>query len=694
MFEVEIPPVVGEHRLEVKATVPAQHSRWYPGAGLYRPVRLLTGGRVGIRTRGVFARTTSLLHGRALVSVTTDLRLPDEEIVRIKETDRQHIDLNQLPNQTVGLHVRNRIYDGDGVLVAEGVKAPLSIARTTLVLPVEEARLWSPESPYLYTLVTEVLKDGAVLDARRERIGIRTVEFAADGFRLNGVVRKFRGVCLHHDLGPLGAAFNKAAFRRQVRLLKSMGCDSIRTAHNIPPPWQMEICDELGMMVMAESFDEWKTPKLLNGYARDFDGNWRQDLSDMVLTLRNHPSIVMWSIGNEVLDQRKEQGVRICKELQDFMHALDPSRKVTMGMSFVNSSIESGLIAVPDIPGYTYHIHRYPDILRHSPPGFVLGVETASTVSSRGVYHFPVPEHPICYQTERNCGYPRADGQVTGYDLIRGGNWVDDGFAMMEDNEWALGEFVWTGFDYLGEPTPYRNNWPSHSSYFGIFDLAGLPKDRYYLYRAHWLASDPTLHILPHWTWPGREGEKTPVFVYTSHPGVELFVNGVSQGVRYRSATSNEDRYRLRWYDVIYRPGELRAVAVDRQGNRLAEARVVTAGCPHHLQLIPDRTCLTALQPQDTPDLSFVNVRVVDADGNLCPDAEPVLSFEVTGAARFKCVANGDATSLESFVEPRMKAFKGELAVVVEAGDAEGTAKLVVSTQGLPDARVDFQVTQ
>ena len=690
IFEVPFPAVPGEHEVKVEATVKPMASRWYQGAGLYRPVRLVTGDAVGIKTHGVYARTTSYVNGVARVAVRTELRVPPGELAKIKETETVLRDENVLPPIGGRLFVRHTLLDRDGAKVSGVEKAPVSMARTDACFDVVGPHLWSPEDPYLYTLVTEVVRGGRVYDMKRERIGIRTISFAADGFRLNGAVRKFQGVCLHHDLGPLGAAFNKAAFRRQVRLLKEMGADSIRTAHNFPPPWQMEICDELGMMVMAESVDEWLRPKQVNGYWRNFAEWWERDFTDSYKAVINSPSIVMWSIGNEVHAQRRETGYDAAKAMIDLCHRLDPERPVTTGLSWVNNSIESGLLSLFDVPAYTYHLHRYEDIVANSPHPFVVGAESSNTISSRGVYHFPVPSGPMTYFSEES-GYPKPDGQVTGYDMVGGSSWIDKAFAMADDNDWVLGGFIWTGIDYLGEPTPYQT-WPSHASYYGPIDLAGLPKDRFYLHRANWLKTSPTLHVLPHWTWPGREGKTTPVFVYTSWPEAELFVNGVSQGRRRKDASSLADRYRLRWMDVVYQPGEICVVAYDQAGNPVQDAVVRTSGAPARVVLEADRTRLAACTSQDTPDLGYVTVKVVDANGTLCPDAANLVNVSASGSVSFKCIANGDSTCLEVFTEPRMHLFHGQLVATVEAGPASGGGSLKVCVDGLPAETARFDV--
>ena len=650
-FEVELPTSAGDHEIRVELENLSYSSRWYPGAGIYRPVRLVTGGKVGVRTWGQCICTPDL----ETVEVKTELRNPDAE-----KTE-----------------VTYRVLDADGKCVAEG-NSPLKV---------KGAHTWSPESPVLYTLETTLACGGRVVEVRRDRFGFRTIRFGNDGFFLNGIRRKFKGVCLHHDLGPIGAAYNDSAFRRQVRILKEMGCDSIRTSHNMPSAEQLKVCDEMGMMVMAESFDEWARAKCRNGYNMFFREWWKRDLANLILAYRNHPSIVMWSIGNEVPDQSTSEGGAICKALQDECHRLDPTRPVTLGIDRPEHSWERGLLGVIDIPGLNYRLHKYDYAYEKvkDTRGFVLGTETASTVSSRGVYKFP--DDPV------KPGAKFSDLQISSYDTeaCQWSNLPDDDWAMQDDRAWTIGEFVWTGFDYLGEPSPYKTEWPSRSSYFGIVDLGGIPKDRFWLYRSRWNESAPTLHVLPHWTWPGREGEVTPVYVYTSYPEAELFVNGVSQGRKRHNPASRLDRYRLRWRETVYAPGELKVIAYDADGKVAAERIVRTAGAPHHIEVSVDRSRLRPASSDQMPDLAFVRVRVVDKDGWLCPNADNRINFAAEGAVSFKAVCNGDPTSLERFVVPTMKAFHGELVAVVES-TAVGKGTLNVSSEGLVGAVCELTV--
>lgn len=618
-FEVELPTKAGEHQILVKAKNRAESSRWYPGAGIIRPVKLVLGNAVGVKT-----------WGSAIWS-------PDLKTVKVKTECRG----------AVG-RIAHRVLLGDREVAASETG--------TLTGDFEP---WSPENPRLYTLVTEVYaKDGTLADRKEERFGVRTLKYGDGKFLLNGTARKFKGVCLHHDLGPLGAAFDKDAFRRQMTLLKEMGCDSLRTSHNMPGEEQLEVCDELGIMVMAESFDSWQLAKVKNGYNLFFDDWWKKDVRNLVEKCRNHPSVVMWSIGNEVYEQNTDAGAALSRALQEECHKYDPdpNRKVTQGLSWMPNAIKNGLNAVMEIPAVTYRLPFYEAMYKDTKTGIVLGAETASTVSSRGEYFFPV--------VPTNCP-SHANLQCTSYDVewTPWSNLPDDDWATQDDHPWTIGEFVWTGFDYLGEPYPYDTAWPSRSAYFGILDLAGIPKDRYWLYRSRWNETSHTLHLVPHWTFPGREGQVTPVYCYTDFDEAELFVNGKSQGRIRKNPKSRLDRYRLRWNDVVYQPGELKVVAYDRNGAAALTKTVRTAGAPAKV----------TLEKRRFGKLLFVTAKIVDANGTLCPDAADNLSVSCGRGLRFKAICNGDATSLESFVEPHMKAFHGQLVAIFEGEGDEVT---------------------
>lgn len=457
-------------------------------------------------------------------------------------------------------------------------------------------------------------------------------------------------------------------------MMKEMGADAIRTAHNMPSQWQMEVCDSLGMMVMAESFDMWIYPKCKNGYARFFKEWWEQDITNLVLSHRNHPSIVMWSIGNEIPDQGNKEGTEYAKKLQDLCHKLDPSRPVTQGIDRVDAAMKSGFAQVMDVPGFNYRLHKYDKGLKELPQGFLLGSETASTISSRGVYKFPV-------EVSNKKTYP--DGQCNGYDTeyCSWSNLPDDDWIWQDDYQQVIGEFVWTGYDYLGEPTPYDTYWPSRSSYFGICDLAGLAKDRYYLYRSKWNTEKHTVHLLPHWTWPDRKGKVTPVYCYTDGVEGELFINGKSQGRVKKNKDSRLDRYRLRWNDVKYEPGEIKVVAYDANGNKIGEDVRKTAGAPVQLVLEAEIMSKNATLKADGNDMAFITVSMADKDGVFCPTADNQLKFEVSGCGIFQAACNGDATSIEPFTHPQMKLFSGKVVVIVRSTTQAGTITLKVTDE-------------
>lgn len=652
-----------QNLLAVRLENRPQSSRWYPGAGLYRNVRVVTTGQIHVPVWGtqlttphvsedyasVCLRTSVENAGRTELTVQTDIISPEGKVVSSK---------------------KNKGYINHGLPFTQN-------------FIVEHPALWSPESPSLYRAVSKIYSGDTLLDTYTTRFGIRSIEYIADkGFFLNGKHRKFQGVCNHHDLGPLGAAINVSALRHQLRMLKDMGCDAIRTAHNMPAPELVSLCDEMGFMMMIEPFDEWDIAKCENGYHRFFNEWAERDMVNMLHQYRNNPCVVMWSIGNEVPTQWSAEGYKVAKFLQDICHREDPTRPVTCGMDQVDSVLDNGFAAMLDIPGFNYRAHRYEEAYERLPQNIVLGSETSSTVSSRGVYKFPA---------ECKAGAMYDDHQSSSYDLeyCSWSNIPDIDFALAEDYDWTIGQFVWTGFDYLGEPSPYDTNaWPNHSSMFGIIDLASIPKDRYYLYRSIWNKDEETLHILPHWNWEGYEGKPIPVFVYTNYPSAELFVNGKSYGRQTKNRQTVENRYRLMWHNVTYEPGEVKVIAYDADGKAVAEKNVYTAGKPHHIELQTDYTSLKA----DGKDLAYVTVRVVDKEGNLCPTDGRRLNFRVKGAGSYRASANGDPTCLDLFHLPQMHAFNGMLTVIVQAGETAGNLELQVSAKGLKTARLVLPV--
>ena len=688
----------GANELTVLLENRPQSSRWYPGAGLYRKVRHITLPKVHVPVWGTYVTTPYIGEDYAIVNVRTKVE--------------------GVENGTV-VTVRTRIVDSiEGYTVAASTDTrPVFNGEVEQNITVESPMLWSPENPELYYACTEIRLGGSIDTAKDPvrpaisvkhgselqdkvctRFGFRTIEIRPDkGFFLNGQERKIRGVCLHHDLGPLGAAINKAAIRRQLTILKDMGCDAIRTSHNMPAEELIELCDEMGFMVMCENFDEWDIAKCQNGYHRFFNedsGNgtiWAErDMINMLHHFRNNASVVMWSIGNEVPSQWKPEGVAVAGWLQDLCHKEDPTRPVTCGMDQYYAVTVNGFAEQLDIVGYNYKIDRYIPAYEILPQRIILGSETASTVSSRGVYHFPVKiGHDILNDDHQSSSYD------TEYCLWS--NIPDNDFAADEDYPWCIGQFVWTGFDYLGEPSPYDTNaWPNHSSVFGIVDLASIPKDRYYLYRSQWNKNEHTLHVLPHWNWEGREGEVTPVFVYTSYPSAELFVNGISQGMRTFAESDGkvpclgEDamkRFRLMWNEVTYQPGELKVVAYDAEGNPAEEKVVRTAGKAYAVKLTPDRSVLKA----DGEDLCYLNVSLVDKDGNPVPADSRLVNVKVSGAGSFKAIANGDPTCLEPFQKPQMHLFSGQLTVLVQSSETPGEITVEVSGKGVRKAELKIK---
>ena len=653
-FRVDITPMMrkGENKVEVELNNVEESSRWYPGGGIYRPVKLITLGKVYIDDWSIFAHTTKLEKKMATVEVTAKV-------------------MGQLTSKNAGIEIA--LYDKKGGFVAANRVVPTANGEVKASLDVEKPQLWSPESPYLYQLVTRVYQDNQLIDEVTMPYGVRTVKVSKEnGFQLNGVTRKIKGVCLHHDLGPLGAAENRAALIRQITTMKAMGCDAIRTAHNMPSTMMMNLCDSLGMMVMAESFDMWIYPKCKNGYARFFKEWSDRDITNLILNHRNHPAIVMWSIGNEIPEQGMKGGQEMAKHLQDLCHKFDPSRPVTQGMDRVDNALKTGFAQTMDVPGFNYRLHRYEPCIDKLPQGFLLGSETASTVSSRGVYKFPVV-------VSDHATYP--DGQCSSYDTeyCSWSNLPDDDWRMQDDKSWVIGEFVWTGYDYLGEPTPYDTYWPSRSSYFGICDLAGLPKDRYFLYRSKWNAKEHTTHLLPHWTWPEREGEVTPVYCYTDGVEGELFVNGKSQGRIKKDASQRLDRYRLRWNNVRYEAGELKVVTYDKEGKKIGETVRKTAGTPASLEANVWTEHKNGVLKPNGNDLAFITVWLNDKNGTMVPTADDNLTFEVSGAGKFVAACNGDATSLQPFTQPEMKLFSGQLVLVVSSKKMAGDIKVKIS---------------
>ncbi len=694
-FYLTVPNAVlhlGDNELTVALENKPQSSRWYPGAGLYRNVHVITTERIHIPTWGTY--------------ITTPTVSKDEASVKL---------VSNIAGATKGkaVNVTTNIIAPNGQIVATNRSTYYAQGQPfTQNFLVTNPELWSPESPSLYTAQTTLTVNGVDVDSYNTRFGIRSLAYIPEkGFFLNGNYTKFKGVCNHHDLGPLGAAVNREALRHQIEMLKDMGANAIRTSHNMPAPELVELCDEMGMMLMVEPFDDWGfRPKSLNGYGTLFNEWAERDMVNMLHHYRNNASVVMWSIGNEVPSQWGPDGVKELQMLLDIAHREDPTRPVTCGMDQIGAVLDNGFAAALDIPGFNYKPQYYRKAFDVLPQKLVLGSETASTVSSRGSYHFPMAPAANAIHD---------DHQSSSYDTeyCYWSNLPDIDFAMDADLPWLIGQFVWTGFDYLGEPSPYDTDaWPNHSSVFGIIDLASLPKDRYYLYRSQWNTTSPTLHVLPHWTWPNREGLVTPVVAYTSYPKAELFVNGKSMGIRekanaeplnysavaetpywerdrvkdveQRNDSIAMTRCRLVWDDVVYTPGEIKVVAYDADGNVAATETKVTAGKAHHLVLTANRLNLAA----DSNDLAYITIEVADKDGNIVPTANHTVTFSVDGAAEFLATANGDPTCLLPFDQPKMQLFNGAATVILRSTSTAGTANLTVKAPGVKSAALTLNV--
>lgn len=618
-------------------------SRWYPGAGIYRNVRLVQSNSVSVAPWGTFITTPKISNETALVNIETNIDFTNETI-------------NQYSLVTTIYNHRNEKIETHTVAQAN----KKNIQNITIKQPI----LWTAEAPKLYYAISTIKKNGQTIDTYKTTFGIRSIAFTPEkGMFVNGNNTKLKGVCLHDDFGPLGMAVNKSVLVSRLKLLKEMGCNAIRGTHNPHTPEMLDLCDEMGFYFIDEAFDEWKSPKVKNGYHLIFDKWAQKDIEAMIVRDRNHPALIMYSIGNEIKEQGEKEGAAVAKYLTKICHDIDATRPVTAGFNNMNQAIINGLADAIDIPGWNYKPEAYAKLHKEHPNWVMLGSETVSTVSSTGVYKLPA-------KTGAMKMWP--DNQSTAYDLeYCSWSQLPDTEWKFQDNEYMVGEFVWTGYDYLGEPTPYGSKWPSRSSYFGIIDLCGIPKDRYYLYQSKW-STKKVLHMLPHWNWQGKEGEDVPVYVYTNYASAEVFINGKSFGKKTFIKENLLDRYRLRWENTKYEPGELKVVAYDTKGN-IAETKIIkTAGQPAQILLKADKTTLIA----NGEDITLVTVNVTDKDGNLCPLSNDIIYFEVMGAASLRAVGNGDATSLASFEIPESKAFYGKCMAYVQSTKNTGTVLL------------------
>ncbi|MBL7112497.1 MAG: DUF4982 domain-containing protein [Bacteroidales bacterium] len=647
----------GENILAVRLENKQHSSRWYPGAGIYRSARLVVTNPVFVKLWGTYLTTPEIHDGTGYVNLKTTI-------------------LNK-SGAAKAVTVETKIVSPEGKAVAN-VSSKIEINEETIieqVVEVDNPKLWSVETPVMYTAVTTIIEDNKEQDVYKTPFGFRFFEFTSDeGFFLNGARVPLNGVCLHHDLGPLGAAVNVAALRFRMNLLKEMGCNSIRTSHNPPAPELLNLADEMGFLVIDEAFDEWKHPKRENGYNTLWDEWAEKDMTALIHRDRNHPSVIMWSIGNEILEQGMEAGAEYGRLLVDICKSEDPTRPTTAGFNQWWEAIEYGLADIVDIQGWNYKPHHYNYIHKRFPDWKLYGSETASTVSSRGEYFFPAEEK--IHHTREPYHSSSFDMEYPFWATSPEREWVaQDSFPFI------AGEYVWTGFDYLGEPTPYNAEWPARSSYFGIIDLCGIPKDRYYLYQSRWTDKE-VLHLLPHWNW--EEGQTVSVHCYTSFDRGELFLNGESLGVRGKDPSNLYTTYRLVWDNISYEPGELKVVALDENDNPLKEAVMKTAGKPAKIILEADRTEIMA----DGKDLAFVTVSVVDENGVVCPRAHNLVNFKVEGEGALRAVGNGDPTSLESFVKPYRKAFNGKCMSIIQSGNSEGNITLTAESDGLESCQI------
>jgi beta-galactosidase len=671
----------GENVLAVRLTPEDRSSRWYPGAGIYRNVWLTVTGPVHVAHWGTYVTTPEITDEHATISVRTE--------VANQSGAEGRLTLRTSIVDAVGRTVART--GSDTVAPAHGSQTMVSSLR------VPRPQRWDIDRPYLYTVVSEVVDGGGVVDRYTTPLGIRSVAFdPKKGFLLNGRHVKIQGVCDHSDLGALGAAVNRRATERQLEILRRAGVNAIRTSHNPPSPELLDLCDRMGFVVMDESFDMWRIPKVPNGYSKYFDEWSERDVRDFVRRDRNHPSVIMWSIGNEIPEQRRPEGGEMAKRLTGLFHQEDPTRPTTSAFNDPDTAVKNHLAENVDLFGMNYRPWQYGKAIEEHPGWVVYGSETSSCVSSRGVYHLPVQKY------EKDPSH-----ELTSYDVIAP-PWAycpDVEFRYQDQFPQVLGEFVWTGFDYIGEPTPYFSgrtagagpDWPARSSYFGFIDLAGFPKDRFYLYQSQWTKT-PMVHVLPHWNWRGMEGQPIPVMAYSNAEEVELFLDGKSLGRKTRFAETwempvgknasadgkFETKYRRVW-EVPYQPGTLRAVAYNG-GKQAAVDEVRTAGEPARIRLLPDRAAIAA----DNDDLSFVTVRIEDKDGNLCPLAENLVTFDVTGAGKLEAVDNGDAATTDSFHADHRKAFSGLALAIIRAGGSPGKIQVKATSEGLATATVEL----
>ncbi len=653
-FQYELTPYLKfdneKNVIAVRANVEQPCSRWYSGAGIYRHVRLTVLDPVHIMHWGTYVTTSEVTEKEAAVRVETKIQNQSglaqmvmlETIVK-DNTGREVTTYSSIQNVEVN-----------------------SVVKFENSLKVPEPKLWSLENPFVYKVESNVKINGKIIDTYVTPFGIRTFEFTTDkGFFLNGKHVDVKGVCEHHDQGSLGSAVHKRAIERQLEILKSMGCNAIRTSHNPPDPVLLDLCDRMGFLVMDESFDEWKQSKTMFGYGRFFDEWSERDLTDMIHRDRNHPSIILWSIGNEIPEQDNANAYDMSKRLVDICHREDPTRPVTSACNLAESADKTGFSKPLDVFGINYQLPLYGMFKGKAK---LVGSETASAVSTRGEYNLILENGTPSIKRQVN-------NQCSSYDDTTAQSYL----KALKNAPWFAGEFVWTGFDYIGEPSPFP--WPSASSYFGMVDLCGFPKDRYYLYQSQW-TEKPMVHILPHWNWQGFEGQEIPVWCYSNCESVELFLNGKSLGEKNFSGTKD---LHLEW-KVPYAAGTLKAIAKNN-GKIICTDEVKTAGTPAKIVLSPDRKEINA----DGDDLSNIKIEIVDKNGIVCPNADNLVKFKIEGAGIMAGVGNGNAASHESYKAYERKAFHGLCLAIVQSKSGQGTIRLTAQAEGLQAAEVLIQ---
>ena len=699
-FSYDLTPYInwdGDNVIAVKVDNSDQpNSRWYSGCGIYRDVRLVKTGDIRVDQWGTYVRTESLSDNKALVRINTSV--VNGTINKMVRTLTVTSTVKDSKGKTVASSSTSKELQFNGIFDLEDS------------ILVETPHLWSVDDPHLYTLVTSVSVNKKKVDTYETPFGIRTIEFRADsGFYLNGEHVRINGVCLHHDQGCLGAATNERAIERQLQILKEMGCNGIRCSHNPPSPILLDLCDRMGFLVMDEAFDMWHRRKTERDYARFFEGWANRDLSDMIKRDRNHPSIVIWSIGNEVqeqwsdaradtlsdllletlsdrdeyiIDYKREDidnvNVFITQNLVDIIKHYDPTRPVTAGCnepSPNNNLFRSGAI---DVIGYNYHNQNVPSVPRLFPGKPFIITESVSALMTRGFYEMPSDKlmtRPVRWDRP----YFNETFSCSAYDNVRTpwGSHHEENLIFLNSQPFVAGQYIWTGFDYIGEPTPY--GWPARSSYFGIVDLAGFPKDVYYLYQSEWTDA-PVLHLFPHWNW--TPGEQIDMWCYYNNADeVELYVNGVSQGVRSKDA----EHLHVVW-NVTFEPGTVKVVA-RKEGVETASQEIHTAGEPAQIRLTPDRSTIKA----DGKDLSFITVEILDEDGNLCPNADNLVEFSIAGKGFIAGVDNGSPISLERFKDSKRKAFYGKCLVVVQNDGKSENIQIEATSEGLKHAQTTIK---